>query len=136
LDSDNFRRLVGAAMLAAVIVGAAPNRARALDRGVAPMSSPMPSSMEPLILNIHGLPGYGPAPLTTGFIIASPVDPDDPVVSYQWNLGDGSSANAPPSALFHTYAKPGIYTVILTVTTVNGRVATAMTSVVVRPRAD
>jgi hypothetical protein len=91
---------------------------------------------EPLLLSIHGLPGYGVAPLTTGFVMTTPVDPTDPIVSYQWNLGDGTVVNGPPPAVFHTYRKPGIYTVTVSVTTASGRTAMAMTPVVVRPPSD
>jgi cytochrome c len=127
-------------MLAAAVIGGShlngsfvPAYAQS-DATATPM--PTPEDMDPLLLTIHGLPGYGVAPLTTGFVMTSPIDMDDPVVSYEWNLGDGSTANMPPPALFHTYAVPGVYTVTVTATTASGRLGTAMTAVVVRPPSD
>ena len=41
-----------------------------------------------------------------------------PVISYQWDFGDGSSAQGPNPQ--HSYAAPGTYAVQLTLTNVNG----------------
>jgi PKD repeat protein len=38
----------------------------------------------------------------------------NPIISYAWDLGDGSNANA--VTINHTYNSPGVYNVILTVT--------------------
>jgi PKD repeat protein len=49
-------------------------------------------------------------------------DPDGAAVSYSWSFGDGTTGSgATPS---HVYAKPGVYTVTLTVTDVAGKTAT------------
>ena len=50
--------------------------------------------------------------------------------TYAWTFGDGSSGSG--RTISHTYANPGSYTVILTVTDAAGATATTSTSVVVR----
>jgi PKD repeat protein len=99
-----------------------------------PDSSPAPDA-EPLMITVSGLPGYGTAPLRTGFMMTGSMSDEDTIVSYNWNLGDGTVSNLPPQVLFHTYQKPGVYVVALTVTMASGKVGTAMTSVIVRPPA-
>ncbi len=47
----------------------------------------------------------------------------DPITSYSWDFGDGSSDSSSPQVL-HTYAQPGRYTVQLRVTDVNGLTGT------------
>ena len=47
------------------------------------------------------------------------VDPDGDIVSYEWDFGDGGSANG--SVVKHAYSKEGIYTVRLTVTDGNNQ---------------
>jgi PKD repeat protein len=56
-------------------------------------------------------------------------DPDGSIVSYRWDFGDGSTATKVAPA--HTYAKPGVYTVKLTVTDSSGGSATTSRSVTV-----
>ncbi|MFH0907028.1 MAG: S8 family serine peptidase [bacterium] len=48
-------------------------------------------------------------------------DPDGTIVSYDWDFGDGTSANA--VTVSHSYAAVGIYTVTLVVTDNNGLTA-------------
>lgn len=45
---------------------------------------------------------------------ASASESTNPIVSYEWNLGDGSTANA--VTINHIYSTPGVYNVILTLT--------------------
>ncbi len=43
-------------------------------------------------------------------------DPDGSVVEYAWDFGDGETATGAQPVVRHTYAQPGRYTVMLTVT--------------------
>lgn len=63
--------------------------------------------------------GCIPLNATFGTTIVSP----DPVVSYAWNFGDGTTSNLP--APTHVYATQGRYTVTLTITTQGGCTQTA-----------
>jgi len=45
-------------------------------------------------------------------------DPNDPIVSYRWDLGDGTEATGP--VVVHTYPDPGEYTITLVVTDSKG----------------
>jgi gliding motility-associated-like protein len=68
------------------------------------------------VINFQSLPQNGCVPLTVSF--KATVDAPDPVVSYQWNFGNGTtSTNIAPSAV---YTEQGSYTVGLTITTANG----------------
>lgn len=99
-------------------------------------SPPTPTpAIEPITISLQALPGYGAAPLTAGFMMSPLAFEDDPLVSYQWNFGDGQVSNLPAEGLFHTFKNPGSYVVTLTVTTASGRIASAMTGVIVRPPA-
>ena len=57
---------------------------------------------------------YSCTDLTCDFDGSGSTDPDGSVVSYAWDLGDGTSATGPSPS--HTYAAAGTYPVILTVT--------------------
>ena len=50
------------------------------------------------------------------------------IVSYEWEFGDGTSATG--QTVEHSYAGPGIYTAVLTVTDTNGDTATDRVTVV------
>ena len=89
----------------------------------------------PLMVTVHPFPSYGAAPLTVGFILGSNVDEDDPIVSYQWNFGDGQVSTRPPQVLFHTYAQPRSYIVTVNVTTAAGRTGIGMGAVIASPPA-
>lgn len=45
-------------------------------------------------------------------------DPNDPIVSYRWEFGDGTEATGP--AVVHTYSEPGEYTITLILTDSKG----------------
>jgi PKD repeat protein len=60
---------------------------------------------------------------------ASSSDPDGTIVSYRWTFGDGAAATG--MTPIHSYAKPGTYTVSLTVTDGSGQSATTSKSVTV-----
>lgn len=81
-------------------------------------------------IQLQALPGYGPAPLTVGFALTS-IDPGIVLQSFLWNFGDGQASTLPPTALFHTYTKPGSYVVTVTATTSDGHQASSFAGVVV-----
>ena len=84
-------------------------------------------------IQLQPLPGYGPAPLTVGFM-ATGSDPEGaPFQTFRWNFGDGKVSTLPPTALFHTYARPGSYVVTLTATTSDGHQASGFAGVIVTP---
>jgi PKD repeat protein len=68
----------------------------------------------PPVANFSGSPTAGLAPLTVAFTDLSTGSP----TSWSWDFGDdGTSTAQHPS---HTYTKPGVFKVILTVTNANG----------------
>jgi PKD repeat protein len=96
-------------------------------------ATPTPSPMIlPAIPQIQLLPvpGYGPAPLTVGFMLSS-IDPETVLQTFSWNFGDGQVSMLPPTALFHTYTTPGSYVVTVTATTADGHSASSLAGVVV-----
>ena len=88
--------------------------------------------MLPAIAQIQLLPvpGYGPAPLTVGFMLSSH-DPETVLQTFIWNFGDGQVSMLPPTAMFHTYTTPGSYVVTVTATTADGHSASSFAGVVV-----
>jgi len=90
---------------------------------------------EPLLVTLQAAPGYGTAPLLVGFLLNA-VDPSGaPIVSYNWNFGDGHTSTLPPIMAFNTYAQPGNYVTRVTITTADGRSATGFAGVIVKPGA-
>jgi len=84
-----------------------------------PLNQPPQCSIFPSVTS-----GNSPLPVT---FYASAYDPDGSVVSYNWNLGNGTT-----SSVFNptvTYQSPGNYTVTLTVTDNAGATATAAVSI-------
>ena len=82
-------------------------------------------------IRLQTVPAYGPAPLIVGFFVSS-INPDAaPLASYIWNFGDGQVSMLPPTALFHTYSKPGSYVVNVTVTDTAGHQASSFAGVIV-----
>ena len=123
----SLRMTAAALAVAMLIVGGV--RTYALAQAATASPTPMMMPKVPLI-RLQTLPAYGPAPLTVGFFVAS-VDPETVLKSYTWNFGDGQASMLPPTALFHTYQKPGSYVVTVTATTADGHQASSFAGVVV-----
>lgn len=70
------------------------------------------NELPPVISQVDATPAVGSAPLDVQFS-ASAYDPDGDILTYHWDLGDGSTSTDP--APQHTYAAPGAYTAVLTV---------------------
>jgi len=73
--------------------------------------------IETLIVWSDAKPTSGAAPLTVAFTADPP--PSAPDASYAWQFGDGSAA-ASGQSVSHTFAKPGIYKVLLKVSNSSG----------------
>lgn len=82
-------------------------------------------------LTVQALPGYGAAPLFVGFMVGSSNPGGPPFTTFRWNFGDGQVSTLPPTALFHTFIKPGSYVVTVTATTSDGHQATGFAGVIV-----
>lgn len=67
-------------------------------------------------------PTSGAAPLAVNFNAGASFDPDGSIASYAWDFGDGTTGTGVTPS--RTYAAPGIYNVILTVTDNSGATAT------------
>ncbi len=87
------------------------------------------ANMSP-IAGVSAAPESGPAPLTVHFDASSSGDPDGTVVSYAWDLGDGSTALG--EELDYTFGSPGEYTVVLTIVDDQGATDTAATEIAVQ----
>jgi len=74
----------------------------------------------------------GPAPLTVRLraLVRDPDAPDGRVDSVLWNLGDGTVSAKPE--VVHTYERPGLYNVFLTVVDLDGHHEYAQTWITVR----
>jgi len=72
-------------------------------------------------------PGY--APLYVGFDGTGSSDADGSIVAWNWNFGDGTSANG--ELVNHTYNAPGSYTVTLTVADNHGLTANTSLAITV-----
>lgn len=84
-------------------------------------------ALPPVVVTLQVDHPSGQVPLTVGF--TSNITSGTAPYAYAWNFGDGSSSTqANPE---HTYVKPGIYNVTLTVTDANGKVDTQYTTVTV-----
>jgi PKD repeat protein len=53
------------------------------------------------------------------------------IVDYLWNFGDGTSENSTIPSVVHTYTKPGVYMITLTVADEAGNIDSTSTSIVV-----
>jgi cytochrome c len=69
----------------------------------------------------------GATPLQVGFSSAGSYDPDGDEITFRWDFGDGSTSTAENPG--HTFAEPGVYTVLLTVTDSTGRSSSSNLSV-------
>ena len=84
------------------------------------LASPVAAQAPPL--SISATPAFGAAPLTVTLAVA-----DAGTASYRWELGDGAAGEG--AATSHVYARPGVYTAVVTATFADGTVATAATTV-------
>jgi PKD repeat protein len=82
-------------------------------------------------ITLQPLPGYGPAPLTVGFMTSSSDAEGAQFETFRWNFGDGQVSTLPPTALFHTYTTPGSYVVTVTATTSDGHQASSFAGIIV-----
>ncbi len=73
------------------------------------------------VVTIDNLPQKGCAPLTHAFTAS--VNSIDPVTSYLWGFGDGTTSSLP--APTHTYTTPGSYSIYLFYSTASGCTDTA-----------
>lgn len=86
---------------------------------------------EPPTAVIGADPLRGEAPLRVRFDGRGSSDPDDEVVSWRWDFGDGQLGRG--EVIGHTYLRPGTYEVDLTVFDQAGAPAHASVSVTVEP---
>jgi PKD repeat protein len=70
------------------------------------------------------------APMTVTLDASESIDPDGSIVSYEWDLGDGSTADT--QVVTHTYMTPGTYDVSLVVTDNENLVKTLTRTIVVK----
>ena len=74
-------------------------------------------------------PTEGPAPLDVLFDASGSTDPNDFIVSYDWDFGDGETATGiSPN---HTFTNPGTFTATLSVTDAFGAISQSTQTVVV-----
>jgi len=120
------------AALAASVLALARLGASALAQSQHPAGAPSPIILPEIPrIQLLPVPGYGPAPLTVGFMLSNADPQGAPLQTFAWNFGDGQVSMLPPGELFHTYTAPGSYVVTVTATTANGDSATSFAGVVV-----
>jgi len=124
-----------AAVSAAIFIMIASTRTFVLaQNGAGPTATRTPMTMPTIPhITLQPLPGYGPAPLTVGFMTSSSDAEGAQFGTFRWNFGDGAVSTLPPTALFHTYTKPGSYVVTVTATTTDGHQASSFAGVIVTP---
>jgi gliding motility-associated-like protein len=82
-------------------------------------------TISPPLASFTHSPDSGCVPLTVNFLSTS-VSTIDPLATYSWTFGDGSSATSAVAGTSHTYTATGVYSVTLTITTANGCTDTAV----------
>jgi len=87
-----------------------------------------PSGGQPPTVQAAADPVTGTAPLKVNFSAAGS-DPDGDAFTYAWAFGDGGAAGA--AKVSHTYAAPGTYQAVVTVTDVGGKSSSASVTVTV-----
>ncbi|MCP4006375.1 MAG: OmpA family protein [bacterium] len=115
-DNDETRHAVGGAIGA--LVGAGLGSMLCADSQAA-------TEKRPPTVRASANPSSGPAPLTTELRAVG--KDDGSVVSYEWDLGDGT--NAKGARVSHTYQEPGDYTARVTVKDNDGMIASTVVPV-------
>lgn len=91
--------------------------------------SPSPNNAPVAVLSSSV--GVGKAPLLVTFDAGGSSDSDGTIISFQWDMGDGSTATG--AQVTHTYTVAGTYNPTLTVTDDGGLTDSASTPVLVEP---
>jgi PKD repeat protein len=78
-------------------------------------------------------PGGGPGPLLVSFNATQSFDPDDGIVGYHWDFGDGTEDATSGSQVQHTFSADGVYPVNLLLTDGDGHTGTITENVTVTP---
>ena len=84
---------------------------------------------QPPVANFTAIPATGPAPLLVQYDASTTVDPDNDLLTYGWDFGDGTTGSAISG--FHTYATAGTYEIELVVTDSNGNSSALSRSILV-----
>ena len=98
---------------------------------VAAACAPMPGSNRPPVAVISATPDAGDPPLEVAFSGSSSSDLGGSIVSYAWDLGDGTTAAGVD--VVHTYTTKGVYTATLTVTDNQGATGSTTRQIQVGP---
>ncbi|HIJ98925.1 TPA: PKD domain-containing protein, partial [archaeon] len=78
---------------------------------------------------IDAYPTSGTVPLVVSFDASGSSDPDNEIVSYDWDFGDGELGNGITTT--HTYTSSGSYIVFLTATDATGQIGTTVIQIAV-----
>jgi PKD repeat protein len=81
------------------------------------------------IAGFTAIPATGPAPLLVQYDASSTIDPDNDILTYGWDFGDGTTGSAISG--FHTYTTPGTYLIQLVVTDAKGNTSSLSRSILV-----
>ncbi len=84
---------------------------------------------QPPVAGFTASPESGKAPLLVALDGGASFDPDGAVRRYDWTFGDGTQAGGPGKAALHTYADPGEYRLVLTVTDDQGLAGSSETRI-------
>ncbi len=91
-------------------------------------NTPPPANTPPAAV-VGASPVSGPAPLNCGFDATASVQGTNPIATYSWNFGDGSTGTG--QTIGHVYASSGNFTATLTVTDTQGLSSTATAAITV-----